>query len=64
MNKTLSEDDIKRLADHLSFNKMKSNPAVNLEPIIERKNGPEFLKNSELRFIRKGEVNFGFKMRI
>lgn len=35
---------------------MRKNPALNLEPIIEKKNGPEFLQKTDLRFIRKGEI--------
>ncbi|XP_063238071.1 luciferin sulfotransferase-like [Bacillus rossius redtenbacheri] len=56
LGKTLSEDQVKVLAEHLSFDSMKRNPAVNLEPIIAKKNGPEFLATTELRFIRKGQV--------
>lgn len=35
---------------------MKNNPAVNLEPIICKTNGKDFLEQTELRFIRKGEI--------
>jgi estrone sulfotransferase len=35
---------------------MRKNPSVNLEPIMAKKNGPDFLQATELRFIRKGEV--------
>nr|CAD7457251.1 unnamed protein product [Timema tahoe] len=56
LGKTLSESDVKVLTEHLSFNKMKQNPAVNLEPIIAKKNGPDYLSSTSLRFIRKGEV--------
>ncbi|KAL0276597.1 UNVERIFIED_CONTAM: hypothetical protein PYX00_004140 [Menopon gallinae] len=56
LNKTLTEEEIQKLAEHLSFNNMRQNPAVNLEPIISRKMGPEFLKNNDIRFIRKGQV--------
>ncbi|KAK6622471.1 hypothetical protein RUM43_012828 [Polyplax serrata] len=56
LNKNLTEEDVQKLADHLSFNKMRQNPAVNLEPLLAKTAGPEFLKNSELRFIRKGEI--------
>lgn len=52
----MTDDQVKQLADYLSFNKMKTNPAVNLEPIIDKTHGPDFLKNNDLRFIRKGEV--------
>lgn len=56
LGKQLTDDEVKNLADYLSFNKMKSNPAVNLEPILEKTQGTDFLKNSHLRFIRKGQV--------
>jgi estrone sulfotransferase len=35
---------------------MKKNPSVNLEPIIAKKDGSDYLQSTELRFIRKGEV--------
>ena len=54
LNKNLSDEDVEKLAEHLSFNKMKENPAVNLEPLMSRKEG--FSKNSQLKFIRKGQV--------
>ncbi|XP_067007721.2 luciferin sulfotransferase [Anabrus simplex] len=56
LGKTLSENDVNRLEEHLSFGSMKKNPAVNLEPMLEKKNGPSFLRDSGLHFIRKGEV--------
>lgn len=58
LGKELTEDQVKQLASYLSFNKMKANRAVNLEPIIERsQGGSEFLKTNDLRFIRKGQVH-------
>ncbi|EEB17322.1 conserved hypothetical protein [Pediculus humanus corporis] len=54
LNKNLSDEDVEKLAEHLSFNKMKENPAVNLEPLMSRKEG--FSKNSQLKFIRKGQI--------
>lgn len=57
MGKDLSEEQVKGLADYLSFSKMKTNPAVNFEPIIAKAHGPEYLEQNELRFIRKGKVN-------
>jgi estrone sulfotransferase len=35
---------------------MKKNPSVNLEPIMAKKNGPDFVQTKELCFIRRGEV--------
>jgi Sulfotransferase domain. len=56
LGKTLTESDVSKLADHLSFKNMKRNPSVNLEPIMAKKNGPDFVQTNELSFIRKGEV--------
>jgi hypothetical protein len=56
LGKTLTEAEVSKLASHLSFSSMKKNPAVNLEPIMAKKNGPDFLQTTELRFIRKGQV--------
>jgi len=47
---------VSTLANHLSFKNMKKNPSVNLEPIMAKKNGPEFVQTEELSFIRRGEV--------
>lgn len=41
------EANIKTLCDHLQFQKMQHNPAVNLEPIVE---------NNTIKFIRKGQI--------
>jgi estrone sulfotransferase len=35
---------------------MRKNPSVNLDPIMVKKYGPNILQDTELRFIRKGEV--------
>jgi len=51
-NKTLSNDVVDSLVDHLSFRKMKQNPAVNREDGIL--NG--IFNNKESHFMRKGEV--------
>lgn len=56
LGKTLSDKDVERLAEHLSFGKMKKNASVNCEGFIACKNGPEFLETTDLRTIRKGEV--------
>ncbi|XP_033609943.1 luciferin sulfotransferase isoform X2 [Cryptotermes secundus] len=56
LGKTLTETEVSKLANHLSFSSMRKNPSVNLEPIMTKKNGPDFLQATELRFIRKGEV--------
>jgi len=56
LGKTLTESDVSTLADHLSFKNMKKNPSVNLELLLAKKNGPDFVQTEELSFIRKGEV--------
>lgn len=44
----LTENQLKKLCDHINFKSMQSNPAVNLEPIIK--------KETDGKFIRKGQV--------
>ena len=34
LNKSMTEDDVTKLADHLSFKNMKENKAVNLEDLV------------------------------
>ena len=45
LNKTLTDEQVERLADHLSFKNMKSNKAVNKEEY-----------ENDGRFMRKGET--------
>lgn len=60
LNYQIKEEDMKRICDHLKFDKMQSNPAVNLEPILSRldANGNKELNlgSDETKFIRKGEI--------
>lgn len=42
--------------EHLSFKGMRQNPTLNLEPILQVKNGPGFVCDEEIKFIRKGRV--------
>lgn len=54
LNYDINDEDMKRICDHLNFEKMQSNPAVNLEPILNQidSNG-----NCErIKFIRKGQI--------
>lgn len=45
------------LVDHLSFTKMRQNPAINLEPILEKMyDSPSERPDPENKFIRKGQV--------
>ncbi|KAE8751095.1 hypothetical protein FOCC_FOCC002180 [Frankliniella occidentalis] len=60
LNKQLSEDDVLKLADYLSFHNMKNNPAVNLEQVMAKRRGRDSVadadRSDDLAFIRKGEV--------
>ncbi|GBP27752.1 Estrogen sulfotransferase [Eumeta japonica] len=56
LGKTVTENEVDKLCEHLSFDSMKNNKAVNLETILERSFGEEYLRNTTLRFIRKGEI--------
>lgn len=56
LNKTLSDEEVYKLCDHLSFQNMKTNRAVNLEAILEKSFGKNYLEQTSLRFIRKGEI--------
>lgn len=56
LGKTLTDPQVEKLCDHLSFNNMKTNRAVNLEAILEKSFGKSYLEQTELRFIRKGEI--------
>lgn len=57
LGKSLTEEQVSALEDHLSFNSMKKNPALNLEPILammEKSRSAE--ENPDQTFIRKGKV--------
>lgn len=57
LNKSLTAEQVTQLLDHLSFESMKKNPAVNLDPFMSLKHGEEFSQNPNLpKFIRKGQV--------
>lgn len=51
MGKTVTDEQIADLSEHLKFSKMAANPATNLEQILPLKDLPENEK-----FIRKGKV--------
>jgi len=57
LDKSLNDDEVRQLADHLSFHSMKANPAINLESFArierERHGLPE---QRDLQFIRQGET--------
>ncbi|XP_055680313.1 sulfotransferase 1B1-like [Lutzomyia longipalpis] len=57
LGKTYSEDQIKALEDHLSFNKMASNKSVNFEGhLIELSTITRSDRDMEFKFMRKGKV--------
>lgn len=56
LNKDLSDIQVEKLCEHLSFQNMKTNRAVNLEAILEKSFGTSYLEATDLRFIRKGEI--------
>ncbi|XP_041985138.1 luciferin sulfotransferase [Aricia agestis] len=56
LNKEMSDEQVDKLCDYLSFKNMKTNRAVNLEAILEKSFGKSYLEQTDLRFIRKGEI--------
>ncbi|KAI8115272.1 hypothetical protein FF38_13467 [Lucilia cuprina] len=60
LNYQINDEDMKRICDHLKFDKMQSNPAVNLEPILSQidanGNREDAVGNAESKFIRKGQI--------
>lgn len=58
LGKTLTEEKVAALVDHLSFNKMKENPAVNYKEFTDAcKKMDLCTDDQEGTFLRKGEVN-------
>lgn len=53
LDKTLSEDQVRTLAEHLNFANMKVNPAVNYEQVIARSKKSFNIEGS---FIRSGQI--------
>lgn len=49
----LSPEQMDQICDHLKFDKMQSNPAVNLDPVINSNNK---ISNNNVKFIRKGQI--------
>lgn len=56
MGKSVTHEQVDTLAEHLSFQNMKNNPAVNLERVVETRNDVNFSDEHGKAFIRKGEV--------
>ncbi|XP_050070520.1 luciferin sulfotransferase [Anopheles maculipalpis] len=50
----LTEEEVQRMCDHLQFERMQRNPAVNLEPLM--KESQIIQNNAGGKFIRKGEI--------
>lgn len=55
-NKTMTNDQMKALTQHLSFANMKSNPAVNYEEHIKMNKQMRSI-NADGEFIRSGKVD-------
>lgn len=49
-----TEENVQKICDHVQFDKMQKNPAVNLEPILKLKQIDT--ENSKTKFIRKGQI--------
>lgn len=56
LGKKIDDESVEKLVDYLSFDKMKKNPAVNLEVVMAQKYGEERMANADAKFIRKGQV--------
>ncbi|XP_001863521.2 sulfotransferase family cytosolic 1B member 1 [Culex quinquefasciatus] len=54
IERELSDAEVDRLCDHLQFDKMQKNPAVNMEPLM--KNSANINDKASVKFIRKGEI--------
>lgn len=57
----ITEKDIDKMCDHLKFDKMQKNPAVNLEPILFKDQKTEINETmaamyEKVKFIRKGQI--------
>ncbi|KAJ9583706.1 hypothetical protein L9F63_021951, partial [Diploptera punctata] len=56
LGKEFNEDQVSQLADHLSFQNMRSNPAINLESFAKDERKRHGLsEDPNLKFIRQGE---------
>lgn len=56
LDKSLSDDDIQKLKDFLSFESMKKNEACNFERLLEDTRGKKYFEKVGQHFIRKGQV--------
>lgn len=59
LGKNMAEDEVAVLNEHLSFNSMKNNPAVNYEDVVEINRKYNLIDKVEIEkgaFMRKGSV--------
>jgi hypothetical protein len=59
LDKKLSDEEVDVLTEHLSFNSMKNNPAVNYEDVVEINRKYNLIDQGEIEkgsFMRKGSV--------
>lgn len=54
IDRELTNAEVDRLCDHLRFDKMQANPAVNMEPLMQ--NSVNIDDHAPVKFIRKGEI--------
>lgn len=63
LNKNLSEDQIAKLCDHLSFQSMKNNPSVNYEAVVEINRTFDLIP-ADGEFMRKGKKKIRVKFNV
>lgn len=56
VNDKLNDEEVSRMCDHLNFDKMQRNQAVNLEPIYNPDGGDSDDGKHSAKFIRKGQI--------
>ncbi|PSN57723.1 Sulfotransferase 1C2 [Blattella germanica] len=56
LEKKITEDEIKQLAEHVSFEKMSKNPSVNRQDVLKALKEEQQREDLPMEFIRKGEV--------
>ncbi|XP_062704881.1 luciferin sulfotransferase-like [Aedes albopictus] len=54
VGRNLTDEDVQQLCDHLQFDRMQKNPAVNMEPLM--KNSAQIDDKASVKFIRKGAI--------
>lgn len=56
LGKEINEEQVEKLKEHLNFNSMKKNRATNIEPLLEKIQGEDYMDKIGISFIRKGTV--------